>query len=278
MPSSLRRKTLLIIGITMLGLVGGLFVLSRIVLMRGFAILEEDFAGRDIARASSALANELSTLDQTTSEYATWDLTYEYARGQRPSYIKTEFPAPTFQELKISFVVIFDAHGRKLFAKGFDLTHGGEMPVPAGLDDHLKPGSLLLNLEDAHSKVAGVLDLPGGPALVESRPILASDASGPSAGTMIMGHLLDAAEIQHLGDLTLMPVEAQTLSSATLSPDFRAAAAAISRGAPNFISPLDSQSLAAYQELPDIYGRPALLIRVLLPRTIYQQGQTSLVQ
>src|SRR5271163_3967174 len=262
----------------MLGLVGGLFVLSRIVLMRGFAKLEEDFAGRDIARASSALANELNTLDQTTSEYGTWDLTYEYARGLRPSYIKTEFPAPTFQELKISFVVIFDAHGRKLFAKGFDLTHGGEMHVPAGLDDHLKPGSLLLNLKDPHSKVAGIIDLPGGPALVDSRPILNSDSSGPIAGTMIMGHLLDPAEIQHLGDLTLMPVEAQTLSSATLSPDFRAAAAVISAGAPNFIHPLDNQSLAAYQVLPDIYGRPALVVRVLLPRTIYEQGQTSLVQ
>ncbi|HEY4951161.1 MAG TPA: CHASE4 domain-containing protein [Candidatus Acidoferrales bacterium] len=277
-PSSLRRKTLLIIGITMLGLVGGLFVLSRIVLMRGFAILEEDFAGRDIARASSALANELNTLDQTTSEYGSWDLTYDYARGMRPSYIKTEFPASTFQQLKISFVVILDARGRRLFAKGFDLTHGGEKPIPAGLDNHLEPGSLLLNLKDAHSKVAGVLDLPGGPALIVSRPILASDSSGPIAGTMVMGRLLDVAEIQHLGDLTLAPIEAQTLSSTALSPDFRTAAAAISKSSPNFIAPLDSQSLAAYQELDDIYGRPALLIRVLLPRTIYEQGHTSLVQ
>ncbi len=273
-PSSLRRKTLLIIGITMLGLVGGLFVLSRIVLMRGFARLEEDFAGADISRASSALANELNTLDQTTSEYATWDLTSEYARGLRPSYIKTEFPSSTFQELKISFVVVFDAHGRKLFSRAFDLAHGGEMPIPAGLDDHLKPGSLLLSLQDPHSKVAGILDLPGGPTLVDSRPILSSDASGPIAGTMLMGRLLDAAEIQHLADLTLMPVDAQTLSSATLGPDFRAAAAAISKGSPHFIHPLDGQSLAGYQVLDDIYGRPAVIIRVLLPRTIYEQGHT----
>jgi PAS domain S-box-containing protein len=262
----------------MLGLVGGLFAISRIVLMRGFARLEEDFAGRDISRASSALSNELNTLDQTTSEYATWDLTYEYAKGQRPSYVKTEFPAPTFQELKISFVFIFDAHGRKLFSRGFDLTNGGEMPVPAGLDDHLKPGSLLLNLKDAQSKVAGILDLPGGPALVDSRPILASDATGPIAGTVIMGHLLDAAEIKHLADLTLMPLDAQTLSSVNLSPDFRVAAAAISKGSPHFIHPLNSESLAAYAVLDDIYDRPAVIIRVLLPRTIYEQGRTSLVQ
>jgi PAS domain S-box-containing protein len=133
-------------------------------------------------------------------------------------------------------------------------------------------------LQSARGKLAGVLDLPGGPALVDSRPILASDGSGPAAGSMIMGHLLDAAEIQHLGDLTLMPVEAQPLASATLSPDFRVAADAISKGTPNFVRPLDSQSLAAYQVLNDIYGRPAVIIRVLLPRTIYEQGHTSLVQ
>jgi PAS domain S-box-containing protein len=277
-PSSLRRKTLLIIGITMLGLVGGLFVLSRIVLMRGFARLEEDFAGRDISRASSALSNELDTLDQTTSEYATWDSTYDFAKGLRPTYVKTEFPALTFQELKVSFVVIFDAHGRKLFSRGFDLSNGGAISLPAGLDDHLHPDSLLLHLQDKQSKIAGILDLPGGPALVDSRPILTSNASGPITGTMIMGHLLDAAEIQHLADLTHIPVDAQTLSSATLSPDFRAAAAVLSKGSPRFIHPLNAETLAAYQELDDIYGHPAVIIRVLLRRTIYEQGHTSLLQ
>src|SRR5208282_921327 len=41
--SSLRGKTLLIIIVTMLGLVGGLYTISRAVLLRGFANLEVDF-------------------------------------------------------------------------------------------------------------------------------------------------------------------------------------------------------------------------------------------
>ncbi len=45
-PSSLRRKTLLIIAITMIGLVGGLYWLSHILLMSGFTRLEQDFARR----------------------------------------------------------------------------------------------------------------------------------------------------------------------------------------------------------------------------------------
>ena len=120
-PSSLRRKTLLIIAITMIGLVGGLYWLSHILLMSGFTRLEEDFAREDAQRASSALSNDLNTLDQTASEYATWDATYAYVHGQSATYVKTEFPGSTFQQLKVSFVAIFDEKGRKLFSKGFDL-------------------------------------------------------------------------------------------------------------------------------------------------------------
>ena len=54
LPSSLRRKTLLIIAVTMIGLVGGLSILSGALLMRGFSVLEEDFA-RETSHELSAL-------------------------------------------------------------------------------------------------------------------------------------------------------------------------------------------------------------------------------
>ncbi|MFZ3217656.1 MAG: CHASE4 domain-containing protein [Candidatus Acidiferrales bacterium] len=277
-PSSLRRKTLLIIGIIMVGMVGGLYLLSRILLMRGFAKLEENFARENVARASSGLDNELSKLDQTASEYGSWDLTYDYAQGRRPTYVKTEFPNTTFEQLKISFVVIFDAHGRRLFSKGFNLVQGGEAPLPAGLDDHLKPGSLLLSLREPQNKIGGIIDLPGGATLVASRPILTSNSSGPMAGIMVMGRLLDAAEIQHLSDVTLMQIEARMPAAGALNHEFSAAAGAFSKGRPIFIRPVENESLAAYEQLNDIYGQPALILRVLLPRTIYEQGRASLVQ
>ena len=103
LPSSLRRKTLLIVAVTMIGLVGGLYLISSILLHRGFGKLEEQFARENVERAASAVSNDLSTLDRTTSEYAAWDQTYEYVQGKRPTYEKTEFPAPTFQQLQILF-------------------------------------------------------------------------------------------------------------------------------------------------------------------------------
>jgi PAS domain S-box-containing protein len=276
--SSLRGKTLLIILAAMLGLVGGLYTLSRVVLMRGFDHLEEEFARQNLERASSAISNELDTLDRTTSEYASWDQTIAYIHGKNPGYIKSEFPIPTFQQLKVNFVVILDNSGHKLFSKGFSQGTLDETPVPPDLDQHLGLGSLLLTHPNLQSKVAGILILACGPVFIDSRPVLTSDSQGPVAGTLLMGRSLDAAEVVRLAAMTHMQLELQRLDQSMLPADFRSPASFLSKEHPTMTHPFDQESVAAYGELTDIYGQPVLLVRILLPRSIYRQGQTSLLQ
>ena len=75
--TSLRHKTLLIVLAALIGLVGGLFIVSRAVLLGGFSRLEDDFAAENLGRASSALSNEIDTLQHTTDQFADSDQTYE---------------------------------------------------------------------------------------------------------------------------------------------------------------------------------------------------------
>jgi PAS domain S-box-containing protein len=63
-----------------------------------------------------------------------------------------------------------------------------------------------------------------------------------------------------------------------LSPDVRHTASAISREHRIVTRTFDKESLAAYTTLNDIYGKPALILRILMPRKIYQQGRASLLQ
>jgi PAS domain S-box-containing protein len=261
----------------MIGLVGGLFAVSWIVLMNGFTNIEEDFASENLGRASSALANELETLGRTTSEYAAWDQSYAYLHGKNPTYVKTEFPASTFMQLKVNFVVILDASGHKVFSKAFSLAKQEEAQLPSGLEEHLRPGSILATHNSESSKAAGILMLPSGPVLIDSRPVLKSNSEGPIAGTMIMGRLLDKGEIQRLSEMTRTPIEIARLDE-DLPADFRVALTSISAERPTVTRTYDKESLAAYQKLSDIDGKPALVLRVLLPRTIYRQGHTSLLQ
>jgi PAS domain S-box-containing protein len=276
--TSLRGKTVLIVLVALVCLVGGLFSLSRLVILRGFSNVEEDFARQNLDRASSALSNEFETLEHATDQYADRDFTYAALRGGHPEKIATEFTGPAFEQLRVNFVVALDNNGRKVFASGFNLAGMQAAPPPPGLDRYLRFGSpLLLHNGDA-SDVKGLLMLASGPVLVDSSPVLTSNASGPAAGVLIMGRLVDADEITRLGEMTHSTVAIERIDSPAKRAEFGTTVGPTPADPAVFIRPYENDSLAAYEAVPDIYGRPAAVLRILLPRTIYEQGKTSSLQ
>ena len=93
-----------------------------------------------------------------------------------------------------------------------------------------------------------------------------------------MGRRLDADETVRLAGMTHLPIEIRSIDAPDLPADFRGAAAAITANKPTLIHPDARDSLAAFQKLHDIYGKPVAILRILLPRKIYDQGRTSLLQ
>jgi PAS domain S-box-containing protein len=278
LPNSLRGKTLLIILITVFGLVSGLYGLARIVLMRGYSNLEADFARQDMDRVSSALANELVTLDRTNTDYSDWDATYRFLQGRRPSYPSSDFSAYTLGQLKLNFVVILDNSGRQVFARGYDLVALQENQIPPDLGEHLGPDSLLARHKKESSRVSGILLLRSGPVLVDSRPVLTSNSEGPIMGTIIMGRALDADEVMRLGAITHVSVDLERIDTIESLLNSRSGAMKITQPNLVLVEAEEKDSVAAYQELTDLDGKPAFILRVHLPRDIYHQGQTTLLQ
>jgi PAS domain S-box-containing protein len=276
--TSLRNKTLVIVLTALVGLVGGLFVVSRAVLLSGFSRLEADFATENLGRASSALLNEIDTLQHTTDQFADQDQTYAYLGGAHPEGVRSEFPARIFEQLRVNFIVVLDRSGHRVFSKGFNVAGMKSAAVPADLDKHLQAGSPLLGNAGETSDVAGIVMLASGPVLIDSSAILNSNSDGPSEGRLLMGRSLDADETVRLGEMTHLPLDIERIDSGDMPADFRVAANAIGPGKPSLVVPDARGSLAAFQELYDINGQPAAILRALLPRRIYEQGQASLLQ
>jgi HAMP domain-containing protein len=114
------------------------------------------------------------------------------------------------------------------------------------------------------------------PLIIVSRPILTSDDEGPIRGTMIMGRYLDDAELARFAELTDLSLSVYRFSEPTSSSDLQTAKSFLSEQAPTFIQPLSEESIAGYTLLEDIYGKPALVLKVDTPRSIYGQGQATL--
>jgi len=273
---TLRKKTLVIIGATFIGLVVILYLISRSILIGSFTELEEQDTRRNVERVLTALSNDISLLDATVADWASWDDTYAFIEDANTDYIESNLIDGTFTELRLSFMLFINASGQMAFGKAFDLHNEEEIPVPQSLQEHLAANDLLIRHPDTESSVAGLVLLPEGPLLIASRPILTSEDEGPIRGALLMGRYLDATQINRLAETTLLSLAAYRVNDIRMPADFQEARLSLSPEAYILVRPLSAQSIAGYALLTDIYEKPILLLRIDMPRDIYAHGQTSI--
>lgn len=275
--TSLRIKTFLIIVTTLIGLLVMLYVPLRILLLGSFIELEEQHTRQDIERVLHALASDTAKLDRTTGDYAAWDDTYAFVEDANQEYITTNLIDAVFVTNKLSLAAIVDTTGKVVHSKAFDLNTDKPLPAPEFFRTPLTTDDPLLRHQSIESSTTGIIVLPEGPMIVAARPILTSAYTGPPRGTLIMGLALDSAEIQSLAETTGLALQIVRLDDSHAPPDTQVARTNLSKAALTFVQPLDERSIAGYALLNDIYGVPGLILRVEMPRTIYAQGQTSML-
>ncbi|WP_254565828.1 CHASE4 domain-containing protein [Oscillatoria sp. HE19RPO] len=289
----LRGQILPIIGATLMGLLGVIYLSSSTLLLAGFAKFEQQDTARNVKRAVDVLSDEIAKLSFTANDWAAWDDTYAFIEDENSDYIQTNLNDATIARLRLDMMLYIHRSGRIVFGQKFNPETGERVPVEknteaiASLSQYLTPKSLLVNHPETTSLVEGILQLPEGPMLIVSRPILTGEAEGPIRGTLIMGRYLSVEEIKRLGELTQLSIAVEEWDSSELPPDFAAIRQSMTEDPdlepalllPDqtgiFVESWDSQTIAGYTLVKDIYNNSALLLRVELPREIYQQGQRT---
>lgn len=271
----IRKKTLLIISVTLVSLMGVLYATSSTILLDGFAKLEEQQTRKNVKRVQDALSEEIAQLNLTTTDWAEWDETYAFIENANKAYFNTYLTNLSIARLKLNLMLYVHSSGRIVFSKGFDLERKKQIPILKNFQKHLSAKSLLLP-SSMKSSLKGLILLPEGPILIASRPILTSESSGSIRGALIMGRYLDAAATKRLAERTHLSVTLHRFDDAQMPPDFQAVRSSFSAKEPILIRPLNEQTIAGYTLINDIYGKPALVMRVDTPRLIYKQGQVSI--
>ncbi|KUK52808.1 MAG: Diguanylate cyclase with PAS/PAC sensor [Desulfotomaculum sp. 46_296] len=271
---SLRMKNLLVLFIVLAIAVIVSYIVSEIVLLRGYVELEESLTLKNVARLNDALSSEFLTLQRITCDWAAWDDTYTFIEDANDRYIKTNIVTDTYNSLNLNLMVFLNSSGKIVYGQGFDLESMKFTGLPAGLSEYLNPDSALLKHRSADSTVKAIILLPEGPLLVLSQPIVTSEKKGPIRGTLVVGRYLDAVEIKRLADLTHLSLTLQVYGKQG-SSDFNTAYSLLSTDKPVLVRSLNRDSIAGYSLLRDINGKPILVFRVLMPRDIYNQGKLS---
>jgi len=264
------KRTPAVIMALIVGLVIILLVVSNVLIDHTFTELEREQARRDMARLKSVYDHELSSLFALTADWAHWDDTYDFVEDRNAAYVSVNYVDETFENLELSLAVMTDRSGAIVFSKGFDLAAGQETEIPT----EMQP-DVLARIAEPVDGQTGILSTSEGLLLVAAQPILTSDRSGPRNGTLFFGRSVDRTMLERFRALTQNDISFVAGDDDSRPADFEMARREISDGAPVFVHVIDSNQIAAYAQLDDLFGSPVGIIRIVDTREAYQHSLSS---
>ncbi|OGO01578.1 MAG: hypothetical protein A2Y59_04460 [Chloroflexi bacterium RBG_13_52_14] len=273
---TLRSKTLLIIGIALIGLIGIVYFTSSKLILNSFANLEEERTSEHVARVLNVLSEDISGIDTMTNDWAAWDDTYAFIEDGNQKYIDTNPTDDSFAGLRLNVMLFINSSGDLVYGKAFDLNDEQEIPIPQSLMAELDTNSYLLSHSTPDSSIEGILSLSEGLMLIASEPILTSDGEGPIRGTLLMGRYLDDAEVAKLAEITRLSVDIRQPDESELPSNFESVYSLLLEGEEILVRPTEDGLIAGYALINDVYQKPAIILTVDMPRSIFQQGENTL--
>ena len=269
---SLQKK----VSLTLLAVVAVFTVLSFAVLHTVIAPAFDDIEGKaaatDLVRAEGAMQTNLDNLSTITLDWASWDDIFYYVRGDNPGFKKSNLDRSTLDNLDLDFMAVFSNDGDALWSQVF--ADGEEVHISAldilNADHPYSP--LLVRHDESTSLTLGIVRTGLGPALINSRPIVRSDNSGPVSGALVMGQFLSDSRLQRVRDRTEVAVSwLFTDSPGDVGPN----TALLALGAGESRADISDTEIRSYKIFPDILGKPLLIVQTATPRQISELGSRT---
>ncbi len=220
------------------------------------------------------LDSEVDRITLHVLDNASWDDAYAFAAQPNQEFVDINFPDYGLSSIYVSFAAISDTKGKILMEKGWDLTDKSPQNVPSGIREMLTEDSGLMHFSHPTDKVSGIFVQDGNIYLVAARPILKSDDSGSVHGTLVMGRLLDGALKQTFSELLREKIEISALSIDNLKW-FKANEISTESGMAYVVMGPDQATGASLAD--DLYGHPAVLLKVDNTRAVYTEGHNLIV-
>jgi len=273
---SLRRIIALIVIVTMGVLLVTVYLSSRFMLMSNLKELERNNTSKNVNIALQAVCDEATDLDMTATAWASWDDTYHFIQDLNPDYIASNLANLNFENLQINMVMLVDNNGNLIYSKYYDLHKGQELPLPWQLMNVLTPDSPLVNHTDTGSSQIGFILFPEGPFLLASHPITTSQGAGPIRGALLVGMLMDRQVMDRLATRTHLNLEFSPLEPGFIPPVGQPSLTSNWLHSLNYIGEESRELICGYAVLDDLWGNPAVRLKVILPRNFFMQAESGM--
>lgn len=273
---TLRTRIALIVSIVSLTATAAGYALQRGVLYERFVELEREQALEDLDRCEGAVRREIQHLVLSCGDWAAWDETYRFAQGRNPTFVEENFNAAAMENLGWNAVWVVESGGAVRFRWAYDFESAGSITVDEMPYERFPAGHPLLPNKSDKQAASGLVRTGHGPMMVASRPILTSEQKGPPAGWIVVGKILTDRTVQSIGPSTRLRFHAWNVGDASVDP---VSAAAVARGdaaVEGYVHEASDLVLHVVGTMDDVYGKPAVVVRADLPRSVSKMGAQTI--
>jgi signal transduction histidine kinase len=273
---TLRRKTLLIIGMTLSVLIATAYGVASLIFLNRFSDLEAAQLRAGVQRVQGVISHELERLESTTRDYATRDESFAFVATHETSYAQKYLSNSMFRNYHLDTIVFMPLRGDSIFEKSLDLNTMHATLHAERIANLLNHDSGLLYNADAVEGKSGVLRVGAKFFMFATHPILPGTKKGPNNGTLLMARELNQDNLTQLNKLTQLEIAINGVVG-DLPEDFARAWKDLRHGgAGPFLQILDDNTYAAYVPLLDQSRKPVALLRTTASRDNFTFARSAI--
>ncbi len=206
--------------------------------------------------------------------WAYWDETYNYVQQPNYAYIQDNLNQASLGDLNVSLIVLVNEAGESVLQYEYDTYNRSLSQLPTDTLDLILREPMLQDRSDS-SHVECVMLLPSGPYIITAWSIMHSDSTGPSAGTLIFGKLIDSTVAADLSASCGVPISLSSVNGPLAGTEQRALDDMLNSSG-QYITDADESTALCFGLIEDVNGRPAVMITTQMSREAYAQGMSSL--
>ena len=247
----------------------------RLVAAPTFAELEREEAREEVSRCVWALDQQALDLQRTCLDWSRWDDTYRFINDRNAAYTDSNLHSGTMETLGLNLMYLCDLQGRAIWSATRHPTSGESAPLADFPTTGLPREHRLLRAAEAEG-VHGVWSTAWGPMVVASASVTTSDRLARPNGFWIMGRVAAGECAADLGRRLQLDTAAWGVDDPNWGPEQEAAARQLPRAEDTWVTDTPDGRSAAYRLVPNLEGRPALLFRVTIRKSITQRGRAAI--
>jgi PAS domain S-box-containing protein len=275
---NLRSRALLILGLTFAVFLLLLTVVMFSATLSGYERMENEDLKDAFVQTRSAIHAESATLLGTAQDWGWWDEMYEYESSRDSTFISRNADPDTMATVGVQLLMVFDPDGNLVYGRILSPDFESDNPVPEDVQAAVRNTPRLLNLPAGDQGIAGLLGMPGGPMIVAATPILHSDKSGPSRGTLVMGRYFAHGPLQRISGITGYRITLGAEDGAGTGMDNTPAlpvASPAPSGAEGMTVVRNESTITGYSLQKDLEGQD-LILGISMERTLYRVGNSNI--